>query len=62
MRNSGIINLLDILIQIAIDIDNKPYERAIEKKHNFNPRGSFRFNSGIKDNRSGDPIDLSVTQ
>jgi hypothetical protein len=61
MRNSGIINSLDILIRTAIDIDDKLYERAIEKKHNFNPRGLFRFNSGIKDNRSRDPIDLSTT-
>jgi hypothetical protein len=61
MRNSGIINSLDILIRTAIDIDDKLYERAIEKKHNFNPRGTFRFNRGIKDNRSGDPIDLSAT-
>jgi hypothetical protein len=56
-----IINSLDILIRTAIDIDDKLYERAIEKKHNFNPRGTFGFNRGIKDNRSGDPIDLSAT-
>jgi hypothetical protein len=61
MRNSGIINSLDILIRTAIDIDNKLYERAIEKKHNFNPRRTFGFNSGIKDNCSGDPMDLSAT-
>jgi hypothetical protein len=61
IRNSGIISSLDILIRTAIDIDDKLYERAIEKKHNFNPRGTFGFNSGIKDNRSGDPIDLSAT-
>jgi hypothetical protein len=61
IRNSSIIDLLDILIRTAIDIDDKLYKRAIEKKHNFNPRGTFRFNSGIKDNRSRDPIDLSAT-
>jgi hypothetical protein len=59
--NSSIIDLLDILIRIAIDIDNKLYKRAIEKKHNFNSRGTFGFNSGIKDNRSRDSIDLSTT-
>ncbi|KAM0713354.1 hypothetical protein Q7P35_000806 [Cladosporium inversicolor] len=63
IRNGGIIETLDVLIQTAIDIDNKLYERAIEKKHSFNPRGTFRFNSGIKNNRSaGDPMDLSATQ
>jgi hypothetical protein len=62
MRNGGIIDSLDILIRTAIDIDDKLYKRAIEKKHNFNPRGTFGFNGGIKDNRSGDPIDLSATQ
>jgi hypothetical protein len=61
IRNSGIINSLDILIRIAIDIDDKLYKRAIEKKHNFNPCGLFGFNSGIKDNRSRDPMDLSAT-
>ena len=62
MRNSGIINSLDILIRTAIDIDDKLYERAIEKKQNFNLRGTFRFNRGLKNNRtSGDPIDLSAT-
>jgi hypothetical protein len=61
IRNSSIIDLLDILIRTAIDIDDKLYKRAIEKKYNFNPRGTFRFNRGIKDNRSGDPIDLSAT-
>ena len=62
MRNSRIIDLLDILIRTAIDIDDKLYERAIEKKHNFNLRGTFRFNGGLKNNRtSGEPIDLSAT-
>ena len=61
MRNGRIIDSLDILIRTAIDIDDKLYERAIEKKHNFNPRGTFGFNSSIKDNRSRDPIDLSAT-
>jgi hypothetical protein len=61
IRSSGIINLLDILIGTAIDINDKLYKRAIEKKYNFNPRGIFGFNSGIKDNRSRDPIDLSTT-
>jgi hypothetical protein len=61
MRNGGIINLLDILIRTAIDIDDKLYERAIEKKHSFNPYGTFGFGGGIKDNRSGDPMDLSAT-
>jgi len=63
MRNGGIIDSLDILIRTAIDIDDKLYERAMEKKHNFNPRGTFGFNSGIKNTRSaGDPMDLSATQ
>ncbi|KAM0711445.1 hypothetical protein Q7P35_002185 [Cladosporium inversicolor] len=63
MRNSGIIDSLDVLIRTAIDIDNKLYERAMEKKHSFNPRGTFRFNSSIKNNRSAnDLIDLSTTQ
>jgi hypothetical protein len=63
MRNSGIINSLDILIRTAIDIDDKLYERAMEKKHNFNPRGTFGFNGGIKNTHaSGDPMDLSATQ
>jgi hypothetical protein len=61
MRNSSIIDSLDILIRTAIDIDDKLYKRAIEKKHNFNPRGSFGFNSGIKNNCSRDPMDLSAT-
>jgi hypothetical protein len=33
IRSSGIINLLDILIGTAIDINDKLYKRAIEKKH-----------------------------
>ena len=60
--SSSIIDTLDILIRSAIDIDDKLYERAIEKKHNFNPRGTFGFNGGLKNNYSaGDPIDLSAT-
>ena len=62
MRSSRIIDSLDVLIRTAIDIDDKLYERAIEKKHSFNPRRTFRFNSGIKNNYSAsDPIDLSAT-
>jgi hypothetical protein len=61
IRNSRIIDLLDILIRIAIDIDNKLYKRVIEKKHNFNPYRTFGFSSSIKNNRSKDPMDLSVT-
>jgi hypothetical protein len=62
MRNSRIISILDILIRTAIDIDDKLYERAIEKKYSFNPRGTFRFNGSIKNNHSAsDPIDLSAT-
>ena len=63
MRNGGIIETLDVLIRTAIDIDDKLYERAMEKKHSFNPRGTFGFNGGIKNNHSaGDPMDLSATQ
>lgn len=63
MRNGGIISTLDILIRTAIDIDDKLYERAMEKKYSFNPRGSYGFHGGIKgDNRSFDPMDLSATQ
>ena len=62
MRNGGLIPTLDILIQTAIDIDDKLYERAIEKKHSFNPRGTYGFNGGIKNSYSAsDPIDLSAT-
>lgn len=61
MRNSGIINTLDILVRTAIDINDKLYERAIEKKYSFNPRGTFGFNNRTKDTRSFDPIDLSAT-
>jgi len=62
IRSSSIIDTLDILIRSAIDIDDKLYERAIEKKHNFNPRGTFGFNGGLKNNHSaGDLIDLSAT-
>jgi len=62
MRSGSIIDTLDILIRSAIDIDDKLYERAIEKKHSFNPRGTFEFNGGLKNNHSaGDPIDLSAT-
>ena len=52
IRNSRIIEILDILIRTAIDIDDKLYERAIEKKYSFNPRGTFKFNSSIKNNYS----------
>jgi len=63
MRSGGIIDTLDVLIRSAIDIDDKLYERAMEKKHNFNPRGTFGFNGGLKNNHSaGDPMDLSATQ
>jgi len=63
MRSGGIIDTLDVLIRSAIDIDDKLYERAMEKKHNFNPRGTFGFNGGLKNNHSaGDLMDLSATQ
>jgi len=62
MRNGGIIDLLDVLIWTAIDIDDKLYKQAIEKKHSFNPYRTFGFNSSIKNNRStSDLIDLSTT-
>lgn len=62
MRNGGIITTLDVLIRTAIDIDDKLYERAMEKKHSFNPRGTYGFNGGIKGNQNaGDPMDLSAT-
>lgn len=62
MRSGGIIATLDVLIRTAIDIDDKLYERAMEKKHSFNPRGTFGFNGGIKGNHNaGDPMDLSAT-
>ena len=62
MCNGRIIDSLDILIRTAIDIDNKLYKQAIEKKHSFNPRGTYGFNSGIKNSYSAsDPIDLSAT-
>jgi len=62
MRNGGIILTLDVLIWTAINIDNKLYEQAIEKKYNFNPYRTYRFNSSIKNNHAtSDPIDLSTT-
>jgi len=60
---------LDELIRTAIDLDNKLYERNIEKRYNIRIRGSAgyvpRRSWTTKGNGSfnrGDPIELDVTQ
>lgn len=45
MRDGRITPDLKVLIDVAIDIDDKLYKRAIEKRHNgFQPRGRGGYN------------------
>jgi len=68
MRDGRRNNDLDDLIKTAIDLDDKLYERGIEKRHNIRVRGSAgyvpRRSWTTKRNESvdrGDPIELDAT-
>ena len=68
MRDGRTNKDLDELIRTAIDLDDKLYERNIEKRHNIRTRGSAgyvpRRSWTTKGNESfdkGDPIELDAT-
>ena len=69
MRDGRTNKDLDELIRTAIDLDDKLYERNIEKRHNVRIRGSAgyvpRRSWTTKGNGSfdrGDPMELDATQ
>jgi len=60
---------LDELIRTAIDLDNKLYERNIEKRYNIRIRGSAGYvprrswtTKGNGSFNKGDPMELDATQ
>jgi len=67
MRDGRSVDNLQQMIQVSIDIDDKLFERAMEKRQVFQPRGNNRGfqNNNFRNNRRddrGDPMDLSATQ
>lgn len=63
MWHGGAIEDLQDLIKAAIEIDDKLYDRSMEKRRNFVPRDKGFYNSGGRQRQDrGDPMDLSVTQ
>ena len=75
MRDGRSIEDLDDLIRATIDIDDKLYERAMERRHDINPRGRSGFipyngNKKFNNNRNRTnnnyygpmPMELDVTE
>jgi hypothetical protein len=62
MRDGRRIDSLGTLIQVSIDLDDKLYDRAMERKHDFRPRGrgGFQFPGNQRQDR-GDPMELDAT-
>lgn len=57
MRSGSSLDTFDHLVEEAVDIDDKLYERAMEKRHLYFSASSGRTRGG----RDGDPMELDLT-